>query len=78
MAYERVRGLPETPSEPVCAHLRSKGMIVAGVADPLQLGKGHGHHGCWCNLTQRTVGPDDALAEVLDCTPARACFSATR
>ncbi len=77
MAYQRVRGLPEV-KEPVCAHLRSKGMIVAGVVDPSQLEKGHRHHGCWCNLTQRTVGPDDGGVEVFDCTPSRACFSATR
>lgn len=77
MAYHRDRGLREV-TEPVCAHLRSKGMLVAGIVDAAQLEKGHGHHGCWCNLTQRTVGPDDGGVEVFDCTPSRACFSATR
>lgn len=77
MAYERVRGLPEV-NEPVCAHLRSKGMIVAGVVDPSQLEKGQRHHGCWCNLTQRGVGPDNGTVEVFDCTASRTCFSATR
>jgi hypothetical protein len=77
MAYERIRGLPQF-TEPVCVHLRSKGMIVAGVANAAELGPEHGHHGCWCNLTQRGSGPDDRPAEVLDCTPSRSCFSAIR
>jgi hypothetical protein len=78
MAYSRTRDLPQI-TEPVCAHLRSKAMIVEGVTDPAQLDlRNHNHSACWCNLTQRPVGPDDNSVDVFGCTASRTCFSATR
>ena len=77
MAYKRIRDLPQL-TEPLCVHLRTKEMIVKGILDAKELDAHHTHHACWCNLTQRPMGPDSRAVELLGCTSGRTCFSATR
>jgi len=62
------------PLEPVCRHMRSKGMFVAGQMEPepdmQQAGSGH----CWCNQTQNVLGPDAQLVERQMCNTQRVCY----
>jgi hypothetical protein len=61
---------------PSCQHLRSKGMYVAGVMDPLNDPNPMGDGYCWCNKTQHMLGPDDQLVERDLCTSSRKCYQA--
>jgi hypothetical protein len=62
--------------EPSCQHLRSKGMYVSGVMDPLNDPNPMNDGYCWCNKTQHVYGPDDQLAERQQCNSGRTCFQA--
>lgn len=59
---------------PACMHLRSKGMYVTGRVDPSEDHEGMGDGHCWCNLTQRAIGPDDDLVSRRGCRRGRRCF----
>ena len=60
----------------VCACLRSKKMYVPAQEDEVFADADEparaGH--CWCNRTLSEIGPDDNLAGVEACSPARSCF----
>jgi hypothetical protein len=75
MAHERTFGQPQRISDPPCLHLRSKAIYVTGdpdPADPTEIGSHR--YNCWCNKTQRVVGPDDALVDRFACIDGRGCF----
>ena len=55
MAFER-KVEPYGDLQPLCIHLRSKGMCVSGELDIAP--DAHDGH-CWCNLTQHVYGPSD-------------------
>lgn len=74
MPYSRPIDEPEAPQGPACLQLRSKGMYVTGQVDPT--GAGHSDGYCWCNLTQRQLGPDNELADRTACQTGRGCFEA--
>jgi len=60
--------------QPMCRHLLSKGMFVAGVLDPA-VEDGHMGDGyCWCNKTQGQRGPDSQFVDRELCGVERTCF----
>jgi hypothetical protein len=78
MSYVRHHRPPADSNDaPMCIYLRSKAIYVTGQRDP-----GHhdedGSHFCWCNRTQREVGPDSLPAARSQCTPDRDCYQLTR
>ncbi len=77
MAYERSLDEASQPLQPICRHLRSKAMYVAGQMEPpaemQQTGSGH----CWCNMTQNVFGPDEAIVDRRECDSSRPCYEAT-
>jgi hypothetical protein len=76
MPYERSFDEPGEPLGPVCRHLRSKAVFVAGQLEPSaeieRMGSGH----CWCNLTQHVLGPDDVQVDRRECNVSRTCYEA--
>jgi hypothetical protein len=76
MPYSRSFDEPSEPLPPVCRHLRSKAIYVAGqmqpAADIEQMGSGH----CWCNHTQHVLGPDSQRADRRECNGNRPCYEA--
>jgi hypothetical protein len=76
MGYSRSFDEEEGPVQPVCRHLRSKAIYVAGHMEPSPdmeaMGSGH----CWCSHTQHILGPDDTLVERRGCNSARVCYEA--
>jgi hypothetical protein len=76
MPYERSFDEPSEPLEPVCRHLRSKAIFVAGQMEPPaeieRMGSGH----CWCNMTQHVLGPDDLQVDRRECNATRTCYEA--
>jgi hypothetical protein len=77
MAYSRSFDELSGPLQPVCRHLRSKAIYVAGQLEPPaeleETGSGH----CWCNHTQHVTGPDNQMVERRDCNANRNCYEAT-
>ena len=57
-----------------CCQLRSKGMYVTGKLVPTRETDGMGDGYCWCNMTQRVVGPDNDMVERRSCKPGRSCY----
>jgi hypothetical protein len=76
MPYSRSFDEPMGPLQPVCRHLRSKAIYVAGQLEPPAeidaMGSGH----CWCNHTQHVLGPDDRQVDRRECNSARTCYEA--
>lgn len=72
MPYNRPLDEPEALVGKACLQLRSKGMYVTGQLDPADAGHSDGH--CWCNLTQKPLGPDNVLVERTTCRTGRGCF----
>ncbi len=76
MAYTRSLDETAEPLQPICRHLRSKAIYVAGQMEPPaemeQTGSGH----CWCSMTQHVFGPDNLLVERRGCDSARTCYEA--
>ena len=74
MPYSRSFDEMEGPLQPVCRHLRSKAIYVAGQMEPpaemQHTGSGH----CWCNHTLHVLGPDSQLVDRRDCNSARPCY----
>ncbi len=66
---------PEVQHAP-CLHLLSKGMYVTGQVVPDRQRDGMGDGYCWCNLTQRALGPDQQVVDRRECGPARSCYQA--
>lgn len=78
MAFTRTYDLPQLPTTPACVHLRSKTIYVAGRRDPSDEDIARfGNSGCWCNLTQHMLGPDQTPVTQQECTPNRDCYRAT-
>jgi hypothetical protein len=77
MPYSRSFDELAGPVQPVCRHLRSKAMYVAGQMEPpadmTEPGSGH----CWCNHTQHLYGPDSRKVERRECNSARDCYEPT-
>jgi hypothetical protein len=59
---------------PACMHLRSKGMYVSGKLNPTHQEDGMGDGYCWCNQTQKVVGPDNEMVERALCVEGRECY----
>lgn len=57
-----------------CLHFLSKGMFVSGQLEPTHELHGMGDGHCWCNLSQRALGPDQVLVSRTECRPGRACY----
>jgi hypothetical protein len=55
-------------------HLRSKGMYVSGKLAPNPEEDGMGDGYCWCNLTQKVLGPDNEMVERGLCLEGRQCY----
>lgn len=64
------------PRHAPCLHLLSKGMFVTGQLEPIRQEHGMGDGYCWCNLTQRSTGPDAEFVARNDCRPGRDCYQA--
>ena len=80
MAYQRTIQPPDfvDPNVPRCIHFRSKAMYVTGEMDPQHIDEAHSHdQNCWCNSTQRTIGPDRDLVALDVCVAGRACYRAS-
>jgi hypothetical protein len=60
--------------QPACRHLLSKGMYVTGTLDPEVDSGIMGDGYCWCAMTQRQLGPDNAFVERATCIPGRSCY----
>lgn len=77
MPYSRSIDEPTGPLPPVCRHLRSKAIFVAGQLEPPaeieEMGSGH----CWCNQTQHVLGPDSQAVDRRGCNGGRDCYEAT-
>ncbi len=77
MPYSRSIDEPAGPVQPVCRHLRSKAIFVAGQMEPPadieEMGSGH----CWCNHTQNVLGPDNHSVDRRECNGGRDCYEAT-
>ncbi len=67
----------ETSRTPVCIYLRSKAIYVTGDRQADHRDE-DGSHFCWCNQTQREVGPDGLPVLRTECTPTRDCYRLTR
>ena len=75
MAYERSFDLPQQINDPPCRYLRSKAIYMTGNPDPDDPSEiGSHRYNCWCNKTQRVIGPDDALVDRFQCIAGRSCF----
>ena len=74
MLFEKNNSPLDVIQDPVCVHLRSKGMFITGSmnpeADDPEIGDGH----CWCNQTQNVFGPDHLLVDRQECNRARTCY----
>lgn len=57
-----------------CLHLLSKGMYVTGQVSPDRAEHGAGDGYCWCNQTQRSLGPDSGYVDRAECRPGRSCY----
>lgn len=67
----------EVQAKPACLHLLSKGMFVTGQLNPADDPNNPMSDGyCWCNLTQRPLGPDAALVDRATCVQGRSCYAA--
>jgi hypothetical protein len=66
------RDVETGPAEPMCLHLRSKNIFVAGELDPKHITGSDGH--CWCNLTQRVFGPSYVEVGKELCNSKRSCY----
>jgi hypothetical protein len=74
MAYSRSFDEPSGPLQPVCKHLRSKAIYVAGQLEPPADLQETGSSHCWCNHTQHVMGPDNQMVERRDCNANRTCY----
>ncbi len=76
MPYSRSFDEEAGPIQPICRHMRSKAIYVAGQMEPSPemdvMGSGH----CWCNHTLHILGPDSQLVERRQCNSARDCYEA--
>lgn len=77
MPFQKVYDADQPITQPACALLRSKAMLVAGTRLAQDQGEDTGSRYCWCNLTQHTMGPDDQLAGRRACVPGRDCYRET-
>ena len=77
MPYTRTFDEEHGPLQPVCRHMRSKAIYVAGQMEPpaeiQALGSGH----CWCSHTQHVLGPDDRNVDRRECNSGRTCYEPT-
>ena len=62
------------PAGPACMHLRSKGMYMTGKTTPTREVDGVGDGYCWCNHTQKQLGPDHEEVDRIHCVAGRECF----
>lgn len=77
MGYSRKFEAQERTTLPPCMNLRSKAIYVTGHPDPQSPEEeGSTRFNCWCNKTQHTLGPDDALVDRNACVEGRICFIA--
>jgi hypothetical protein len=76
MPYERTFDEPSEPLQPICRHLRSKAIFVAGQMEPPADLEQTGSGNCWCNLTQHFQGPDDQMVTRRECNSSRTCYQA--
>lgn len=61
--------------QPLCQHFRSRSMYSTGQLDAFNVdNRERFDEQCWCNLTQRSIGPDTAIARLGTCIPGRECF----
>lgn len=74
MAYTKCSDDLLIAQGPACMHLRSKGMYVTGKLAPTREEDGMGDGYCWCNMTQKVLGPDSEMVERGLCVDGRACF----
>lgn len=74
MPFQKSYGDLPLADGPACMHLRSKGMYVTGKLAPTRESDGMGDGYCWCNLTQRVLGPDSEMVERTACTSTRECY----
>jgi hypothetical protein len=74
MPYTRSSDDLEIAQGPACMHLRSKGMYVTGKLAPSHETDGVGDGYCWCNLTQKVLGPDQEMVERGLCLEGRGCY----
>jgi len=77
MAYIRTIDEQAGPIQPVCRHMRSKAMYVAGQMEPPAEAEQLGSGNCWCIHTQHVYGPDNQLVDRRDCHSGRACYEGT-
>ena len=75
MAYQRSFDETDSRKLPPCLYLRSKAIYVTGDPDPRTPEEfGSTRFDCWCNRTQRVIGPDDLLVDRSQCVVGRDCF----
>ena len=73
MPFERHYDTTSPATLPPCVYLRSKAMYVTGEIKNPEHPDEAGSQNCWCNLTQRVMGPDAQPANRLDCVAGREC-----
>ena len=74
MAFQKSYDELPVVDGPACMHLRSKGMYVTGKMAPTHEADGVGDGYCWCNLTQKALGPDAELVDRPACSTTRSCY----
>lgn len=74
MPFQKSYGDLPLADGPACIHLRSKGMYVTGKLAPVREQDGMGDGYCWCNLTQKSDGPDGQLVDRPSCSDGRSCY----
>lgn len=76
MPYTRTFDEAAGPLLPICRHMRSKAIYVAGQMEPpaeiQEMGSGH----CWCNHTLHILGPDNEMVDRRGCNSNRPCYEA--
>lgn len=77
MAFQKYYDANLPSTQPACVYLRSKAMYVTGsVKNPAHPDE-EGSQYCWCNQTQRVMGPDQQPVNRCDCVPGRECYRET-
>lgn len=78
MPFEKHYDAHPAASTPPCVHLRSKAMYVTGELRNPEHPDEVGGQGCWCNITQHVIGPDQLHVNRYECINGRECFRETR
>jgi len=77
MPFEKYYDATKPATLPACIFLRSKAMYVTGdLKNPEHPDEAGGQY-CWCNLTQRVMGPDQVEVTRNACVPGRDCYRET-